>query len=171
MALAEAIILCRVPCWKVFGTGTFTGSAVFSEATEKKLVFAFLYQAADLANVPFGRLLWTTRREHGELGQRVHYHWLLGSKEWTPTVGQCFTLNHLWDALPRCGFSRNHIFDPGLSGVEYVTKCLSSVAGGGPGGDFYEGSKFALRSSEVTLANSVVRLVAPARVGHARHFA
>lgn len=60
-----------------------------------------------------------------------------------------FRLNALWDSLPKCGFSRNHQFDPRLNGVEYVTKCLSgSALRDGLGGDFYEGSKFALRGSD-----------------------
>lgn len=165
MALPEATILSRCRHWKVFGTGTFSGQRVPGANAQRKLVFAFLYRAAGIAGEPFGRLLWTTRREHGELGGRVHYHWLIGSDCWTPTVSQMFFLNVCWDSLPGCGFARHHIFNAALNGVEYVTKCLSAEDHGSLGGDYYEGSKFSNRDTEVTLSNSLARLVAGRRVG------
>lgn len=169
MALAEATILARYDHWQVFGTGTFTGSRTPSALSERRLVFAFLYEVARLSGVPFGGLVWSTRRELGELGGRVHYHWLIGAKGWTVTKGQCFTMNSLWDDMPRCGFSRNHRFDPALNGVEYVTKCLSSGAAGGLGGDYYEGSKFASGKSEVELSNSLSHVIGGKRIGELRH--
>ncbi len=75
-----------------------------------------------------------------------------GTTEWKPMLADMFRLNTLWDSLPKCAFSRNHQFDQRLNGVEYVTKCLSgSALRDGLGGDFYEGSKFALRGAEATL--------------------
>jgi hypothetical protein len=46
-----------------------------------------------------------------------------------------------------------------------VTKCLSGSAfRDSLGGDFYEGSKFALRGAEVTLSNSLARSVGGRRI-------
>lgn len=123
-----------------------------------------------MAGIPFGRLVWATRHEHGEKTGREHYHWLIGAAEWKPTLADMFRLNALWNGQPKCGFSRNHAFDPRLNGVEYVTKCLSgSTLGDGLGGDFYEGSKFAHRGAEVTLSNSLARVVGGRRIVALRH--
>jgi len=137
---------------------------------QRKLLFAFLYETAKMAGIPFRRLVWATRHEFGEKTGREHYHWLIGAAEWTPTLSDMFRLNALWDSLPKCGFSRNHAFDPRLCGVEYVTKCLSGLAlRDGLGGDFYEGSKFTFRGAEVTLSNSLARAVGGRRVVVLRH--
>lgn len=171
MALPESLQLSRYRDWRVFGTGTFSGR-IPSETAQRKLVFAFLYEAAKIVEIPFGRLVWCTRRERGELGLRVHYHWLIGAVEWTPCLAECFMLNKAWDDLPRCGFSRNHIFNPALNGVEYITKCLSAPNAAQPvssGGDYYEGEKFSHGGAEVTLSNSLVRVVGGCRVRALRH--
>jgi len=170
MALPESMVLCRYRNWGVFGTGTWSSTVVPNANQQRKLTFAFLYETADLAGIPFRRLVWALRHERGEQFGREHYHWLIGSAEWKPTLADMFRLNALWDSLPKCGFSRNHQFDARLNGVEYVTKCLSgSALRDGLGGDFYEGSKFTNRGSEVTLSNSLVRAVGGRRIIGLRH--
>lgn len=171
MAQAESILLSRCREWKVFGTGTFE-TLPRSLADERKLVFAFLYEVAKLSRVSFGGLLWCTRREHGERSSRVHYHWLIGAEGWTPTIGECFQMNHIWLKLPRCGWSRNRVYCPDQSGIEYIMKCLNvsnAVRHLNSGGDFYESNKFSLRGAEVTLSNSLVRVVGGSRVVELKH--
>lgn len=162
MALAEAIILARYRNWRVFGTGTFSGSSGLSAIARRKLTLAFLRKSSKVARVPFHRLVWCLRFEFGEIGGRGHYHWLMGSSSWEPNLSQCFTLNQTWDALPKCGFSRNHIFDQRLNGVEYVTKCLTQLDT--IGGDLYESRKFQQDGSCLTLSNSFFRAVGGRRV-------
>jgi len=170
MALPESIILSRYRCWRVFGSGTWSSPVVPGPVLQRKLRSAFLYETAKMAGIPFRRLVWATRHELGEKFGREHLHWLIGAAEWEPTRADMFRLNALWDSLPKCGFSRNHRFDPRLNGVEYVTKCLSgSALGDRLGGDFYEGSKFALRGAEVTLSNSLARVVGGRRIVVLRH--
>jgi hypothetical protein len=170
MALPESIILSRYRCWRVFGTGTWSSPVVPRTNLQRKLLFAFLYETAKMAGIPFRRLVWASRHETGEKFGREHYHWLIGAEEWKPTLADMFRLNALWDSLPKCGFSRNHQFDERLNGVEYVTKCLSgSALRDGLGGDFYEGSKFALRGAEVTLSNALARAVGGRRIIALRH--
>jgi hypothetical protein len=170
MALPESILLSRYHHWRVFGTGTFRSAVVPSEVKQRKALFAFVYETAKMAGIPFRRLVWASRHEKGEKFGREHYHWLIGAQEWTPTLGDMFRLNALWNSLPKCGFSRNHQFDQRLNGVEYVTKCLSGLAVRDTvGGDFYESSKFSLRGSEVTLSNSLARVIGGRRVGVLRH--
>ncbi len=120
--------------------------------------------------VPFRRLVWCLRHEHGEKFGRGHYHWLLGCNEWFPSRSDMFRLNALWDNFPKRGFSGNHIFDQRLNGVEYVTKCLSGGALRDTlAGDFYESSKFALTTSHVTLSNSFCRMIGGRRVVELRY--
>lgn len=164
MAQADSYTISRYHDWKVFGTGTWSGSNVPGVICQKKVLFAFLYSAARLASVPFPRFVWVVRHELGEIGARQHYHWLLGGRGWHPTVSQMFVLNQLWDDLPRAGFSRNHIFNPSLNGADYVAKCLE-LGGkvGTVGGDFYESGKFA-DASTVTFSNSFLRSVGGRRI-------
>ncbi len=170
MALPESIILSRYRSWRVFGSGTWSSPVVPRPIFQRKVLFAFLYATAKMAGIPFRRLVWATRHESGERFGREHYHWLLGAAEWQPTLGDMFRLNALWDSFPKAGFSRNHLFNPELNGVEYVCKCLSGLAlADRLGGDFYEGSKFALRTSEVTLSNSLARVVGGRRISVLRH--
>lgn len=166
MAQADAIILSRYDHWKVFGSGTWSTPNPPGLLTQKKVLFGFLYQSAKLLELPFHRLIWCTRYELGEKTKRAHYHWLLGSKDCPVTVTQMFQLNALWDSFPTAGFSRNHIYNPRLNGVEYVTKCLSGLAfRGTEGGDFYESSKFGLDGADVTLSNSFLYLIGGKRIG------
>lgn len=170
MALPESEVIAKYRYWRVFGTGTWSSPEVPSDLVQRRLVFAFLYRVSDLSCLPYRRLVWALRHERGEKTGREHYHWLIGAQEWTPTLTAMFQMNHLWDNLPKCGFSRNHLFNPALNGVEYVTKCLSgSALVGSVGGDFYESSKFGSARSEVTLSNSLVRVVAGRRVSVLRH--
>lgn len=170
MALPESIILSRYRCWRVFGSGTWSSPVVPGPNVQRKLLFAFIYETAKMAGIPFRRLVWATRHEFGEKTGREHYHWLIGAEEWKPTLSDMFRLNALWDSLPKCGFSRNHQFDQRLNGVEYVTKCLSgSALRDSLGGDFYEGSKFSLRGAEVTLSNALARSVGGRRIIALRH--
>ncbi len=165
MALPESIILSRYRSWRVFGGGTWSSPVVPPPIDQRKVLFGFLYQTAKMAGIPFRRLVWATRHELGERFGRAHYHWLLGAEAWTPHLSEMFRLNALWDSFPKAGFARNHLFHPELNGVDYVCKCLSGLAfAGDAGGDFYEGSKFALRSAEVTLSNSLLRIVGGRRI-------
>ena len=100
MALPESIILSRYRCWRVFGSGTWSSLVVPGPNVQRKLLFAFLYETAKMAGIPFRRLVWAkTGREH--------YHWLIGAAEWKPPLSDMFRFNALWDSLPKCGFSRN----------------------------------------------------------------
>lgn len=167
MALAESDILARYRHWCIFGTGTFSGTSLPSRDSQAKLVCAFLYKSAKILRVPFGGLAWVTRHELGELGGRAHYHWLLGSSEITSvSVTDCFRLNDAWDKLPRCGYSRNHVFNPALNGIDYICECLGSTPEhltGSVGGDYYESRKFSAFGSTLTLSNSLLRMVGGSR--------
>jgi len=158
MALVEATLLTRYHDWKVFGTGTWSSARIPGELHQRKALFAFMYATAKLARLPFRRLIWAARHELGEIGGREHYHWLIGARDWQPSLSNMFQMNQLWNNFPGGGFSRNHIFSPELNGIDYICKCLSdSAVAGSVGGDFYETGKFGQMRSSVTLSNSFLR--------------
>lgn len=161
MAQAEIDIIAKYSGWQVFGSLTFRGEVPKLRQAER-LMFCYLYKVARLSRVPFGKLVWVTRRELGEKTKRLHYHVLIGGLGQTPNVGLMFVLNQTWNKAPRCGFARHHIFNPLLNGVEYCTKCLSGV--GTEGGDFYESQKFGFDGSELMLSNSLFRVIGGHRV-------
>jgi len=164
MAQADSLLLSRYRFWRVFGSGTWSAARVPGRVHQQKVLFGFFYQVAKSASLPFSRLVWAARREYGEVGGREHYHWLIGADSWQPSVGDCFTMNALWDSFPKAGFSRNHLFNPELNGLDYICKCLSKSAFTGTvGGDFYESGKFGL-DADVTLSNSFSRVVGGKRV-------
>lgn len=157
----EVHIMCAYRHWQVFGSLTF-GVAIPPPVACRKQVFAQLYDSAELLGVPFRRLVWAIRQEHGERGGRLHYHVLIGTGETTATLTHCFQLNSMWEKRRGCGFARHHQFDQRLNGVDYVTKCLTrrdTLAG-----DSYESAKFGFDGSELTLSDSLHLVVGGRRV-------
>jgi len=152
----ELDVIARYKGWQYFVSLTFAGAEP-TITCSRKLVFAHLYRASRLLRVPFGRLVWCLRIERGERLGRLHYHALIGGSVIKPTIGLCFTLNALWDALPRCGFARHRLYDGKQNGVAYVTTCLAIP--GSTGADFYESQKFGSRGSDVMLAGALLRVV------------
>lgn len=163
--LGELDAISRFRGWQYFGTLTFA-QPVPGLAASRKLVFAHLYRAAKLLKSPFSRLVWVLRAEHGEKTGRLHYHFLLGAGTLKPNLGLCFTLNNNWEKLPRCGIARHRIFDKSQNGAEYVVACLSGEDTAGA--DFYESMKFGTQGSDVTLSNSLCRVIGGRRVNEDR---
>lgn len=163
--LGELDVVARYRDWQIFGTLTFSGASAPSATACRKHVFAHLYRCANILKIPFRRLCWVLRVEHGEKTDRIHYHFLLGGKIKGITVGTCFALNALWEGLPRAGMSRHRVFDSKPfreNGVNYVVSCLANE--GTAGANFYELSKFGLRGSDLTLSNSLCRAIGGRRV-------
>lgn len=152
----------RYRSWQLFGTLTFRGE-VPKSGQAVRLVFAHLYRCAGALSIPFHRLIWVLRSEHGEKGGRAHYHLLLG---WTglaqATLGQAFFFNYLWTKLPRCGYARHRLYDPEQHGAAYVVSCLTEADKSGA--NQYELGKFLLSGCDVMLSDSLVRAVADQRV-------
>jgi len=170
MGQADALLLSRYRHWRVFGGGSWSSPVVPNRAHQLKVLHGFLYQVARLAQIPFRRLVWATRFELGETTQREHYHWLIGSQDWLPSLSNMFQLNELWDSFPAAGFSRNFRYDQRLNGIEYVSWCLSETASGrGLGADFYESSKFSFELCDVTFSNSFAFAVGGKRVCVEKH--
>jgi hypothetical protein len=157
-------ILARCPYWKVFATLTWSGATPPTYGCQRRLLFAHLYRIARIKRIPFRNLLWVVRQERGEKTNRPHYHALIG---WaggdTSNVGQCFAFNSFWNRLPKCGFARHFIYDPGEDAIGYITKglcgCLSEQGRDALGASHYEASKFGWSGNEVELSAALVRLI------------
>lgn len=154
----------RYESWRVFATLTFKG-AVPSETEAQRITYAHLYRSARVLSIPFRRLVWVLRQEHGEIGGRLHFHLLLGGVAdgaRRVTIGSCFVLNHLWKQLPRCGMAQHRLYQPELHGAEYIVKVLTERST--EGANAYELSKFLCDNASLTLSHSLGRSVAGKRV-------
>jgi len=152
--LGELDVIARFARWAVLGTLTFRGE-VPSQREQRKLVYSYLYKVSDFLSIPYHRLVWATRHEHGERLGRSHYHVLLGGARKRVGISQCFQLNHLWSSLPRAGFARHYVYDGEQHGVEYLCKALTDRVAE----SHYEVGKFGLVGSEVTLSDSLCRAI------------
>jgi len=147
MESPDAYNLARID-WQFFGTLTFA-SARIPEKTRLSMWFALARKQAKNFRLHFPALLWCLRQEEGESTGRRHFHYLLGGlPEKAVSMATCFAQMADWEKLGG-GMARVRLFDPALSGVGYVTKCL-----GMSGADAYESSKFDARSSGLMLSKS-----------------
>lgn len=155
-----AYTLARCSDWKLFATLTWSGIEPPTSTCQRKLLFAHLYGTARFMGMPFRRLLWVVRQERGEKFNRPHYHALLGWRGPRANIGQCFALNSFWDRLPKCGFARHFVYNPGQDAVGYIMKGLSGCL---PEqrleASNYEAAKFGWSENEVTLSEAFIRLI------------
>lgn len=151
MEAPEVHILIR-QSWQLFGTFTFKDD-VMSTARRFNMFFAWLRQSAKQFRVYFPDLPWCLRMEDGEITDRRHFHFLIaGFPAHTIHLTTCYWMAHKWEELGG-GMARMRQFNPALTGVDYITKCLS----GADGGDLYEFDKFGLKSCELTLSKALLR--------------
>lgn len=136
MEAPEMFILQR-QAWQMFGTLTFK-EEVMSNARRLCMVFAWLRQSAKKFRLFFPHLPWCLRMENGEMTGRRHFHFLLaGMPAAAIHKTTFFWLMHKWEKLGG-GMARIRRFDPSLTGLDYITKCMSRP----DGGDLYEFEKF-----------------------------
>lgn len=157
----ELDIITRFDRWDVFGTGTFKGAPP-SLPESQRLMYAHLYRVARALSTPFSHLVWVVRVEYGEKSGRLHYHYLLGGFQSSPTIGHMFWMNNLWEELPRCGMARHRLYDRRRHGVEYIVECLSDCDT--QSRNHYELGKILLDGCEVTLSHSLSRAIGGPRV-------
>lgn len=155
-----AYTLSRCSDWKVFATLTWDGVTPPPSTSQRKLLFAHLFRIARFQKIPFRRLLWVVRQEYGEKTFRPHYHVLFGWRGPRANIGQMFTLNSFWTKLPKAGFARHFVYNPGKDAVGYIMKGLSGCL---PEqrleASNYEAAKFGWSENEVTLGEAFIRLI------------
>lgn len=144
--------------WQLFATLTFKSSEM-SDRVRDSMFLAFIRKIENASRVQPHRLLWCCREERGEIGKRLHFHSLIGglpSKRVHP--GSCFQFMRFWG---HCGggHARVRVFASDVDSPEgalgYTVKGLDALNGE----DFYESSKFGSRRAQLTLSESVRRVV------------
>lgn len=76
----------------------------------------------------FERLSWCLRQEYGDLGGRVHFHFLLfGLRPKAVTKITCRLFESIWEQKGG-GTALVELFDPALNGVAYALKISAQDA-------------------------------------------
>jgi len=118
------------------------------------MFFALMRKAAKDLHVYFPGLPWCFRIERGEITGRLHNHFLLaGLPENAICVATCFAMMRIWANKLRGGHAQVRIFDPRLSGVDYIAKCLGYQL---DGADVYESAKFGMDGRELVYSRGVL---------------
>jgi len=140
--------------WDVFGTLTFRSVPSTKRAFGR--AWAHMHQAAELVERPYSQLLIALRTELGEMGGRLHFHYLLGGTWTRNAITLAHQLEHRWFGMFGQGaIAKCRAYDRSRAGVEYVTKCLEE---GLWGANEYELRKYNLADT-VTLSRSVILVI------------
>ena len=111
--------------WQFFATLTFSGSPEPSGPARARMLFAWVRKICRAFDLPWTGIFWLAREEGGEIGGRFHFHVLVsGLPPKAVTTSGNFILKNLWSGIPGGGIARVYIYQPQLSGVQYVMKGL-----------------------------------------------
>lgn len=155
--------------WQYF-VGLSLGRESIPDTQIARMVFAYLRQAAEWHGVYFPKLVWCLRVELGERTARRHLHvliggapagkvtgrWLYASKEVWRGIHPVYRDGKLVGAVSDC-----RLFDPTLEGVDYVLKGLEQAYA--MGANLYELNKFRCGPTDLTLSQSLNRVMVPRR--------
>jgi hypothetical protein len=151
MESADVYVLSKLR-WQFFGSLTFRTERL-PQRVRMSMFFALMRKAAKDFRVYFPGLPWCLRVERGEINRRLHNHFLLtGLPENAVCVATCFAMMRIWTNKLRGGYAQIRIFDPRLSGVDYVAKCLGYQV---DGADVYESAKFGMDGRELIYSCAV----------------
>lgn len=136
--------------WEVFGHLTF------KSLKARPLLYAYVWRlvrhASDISARPYRELLVAVRHERGEIGDRPHFHILLGGTKAPNVKTLAFQLVDQWKKLTG-GRVQFRPYLPCGSAEEYLMKEVGWTYAGANG---YEVAKFD-RADDVTLSRSVFR--------------
>jgi hypothetical protein len=134
--------------WQFFGTLTFK-SVKLPERVRLSMFFALVRRLCRWHKVPFRKCVWVLRQEHGEIGGRIHFHFLIaGLPPYAVQVATAMSIKAQWEELGG-GMARVREFDSSKQGLEYLLKCLNA------GANLYEVTKFSYSADEVMLSDSI----------------
>ncbi len=135
--------------WQFFAALTFK-SAKLPERVRLSMFFALVRRLCRWFKVPFSDCLWVLRQEPGEIGGRLHFHFLFaGIPSEAVQVATCMSIKAQWERIGG-GMARVREFDPSQPGLEYILKCLCVSASA----NLYEVGKFSHSADEVMLSKS-----------------
>lgn len=178
MELPEIHLMSKIE-WQIFGTLTFKKERM-PHRDRMKMWFAEIRTLAKWQKVYFPKLLWALRFEHGELTGHPHFHCLIGglpqaavsggvrfqreNGSWDSNNRTCKALEAKWARMglkkadPQNRISQFSLYDARLNGAAYMLKCLG-VDQSRLAKDIYETAKFDWAAEELTLSDSVSRVV------------
>ena len=137
--------------WQFFGTLTFK-SAKLPERVRVSMFFALVRCVCRWHKVPFRKCLWALRQESGEIGGRLHFHFLIaGLPSYAVQDATSMSIKAQWERIGG-GMARVRKYDSREQGLEYLLKCLSVK---NAGANLYEVSKFSHLADEVMLSHSI----------------
>lgn len=138
--------------WQFFGGLSFK-QAKMPERIRLSMFFAFARRLARMGKLFFPDLPWCLRQEPGEIGGRLHYHFLIGGLP--QRLANLSTVFFLLDAWKRIGGGHAKIteFAPTLNGVAYVSKCLGQDR---IEADSYESAKFGWSTCQLILSSGLL---------------
>lgn len=143
--------------WQFFGSLTFR-SAQLPERLRLKMWFSLMRETASWGHVSPNKLIWALRMEHGEVGGRLHFHFLLGALPGQYHVRErAFAMMGCWQAFGG-GIVRVRPYKPVGDATGYIMKCL-----GIEGANLYEGRKFSKTSESVLVSDACWRGVGMVR--------
>lgn len=137
--------------WQFFGHLTFKRESE-SEARRVARFAAMLRAIAYRWHAHFPRLLWCLRQEYGDLGGRVHFHFLLAGLPPRAVMPRtCRELEGLWTRKGG-GKAVVTLYDPALRGVAYMLKVSAQDSRSRAG---RESAKFGPADCELTLSGGL----------------
>jgi len=146
--------LVKVP-WQFFGHLTFKRE---SESEARRLArFTAVFRAViRRRHAYFPNLLWCLRQEYGDLGKRVHFHFLLaGLPPRAISAVACRQFETMWKRKGG-GTAVVEVFDPALGGVAYALKISAQDARSREG---RESAKFGPGDCELMLSDGLRRFL------------
>jgi len=119
-------------------------------------VFQHLEDIARFAGIRFSGMLWAFRIERGEVGGRLHVHYLAGDLNLSNVHAFCHRAEHAWKR--QTGGARVEVrpFNRALAGPEYISKCVNVALN--ESANTFEVQKFGLAEAVVVSAG-VVRIL------------
>lgn len=139
--------------WDVFGTLTFK-NPVPIERRGWRLAWGHFHRCAEFLGRPYSSLLIALRSERGEIGNRWHFHYLLGATGCSNPYSLAFWLASLWQETARA-HAEIRPYNRTLAGADYVEGCLSGQL---TKGNLYEVGKFN-RADRLELSVSVFQRI------------
>jgi len=136
--------------WQFFGSFTFKREHI-PERVRLGMWFALARIVCKWHHVYFPRLLWALRQESGELGDRLHFHALIGGVPARAVQTRtCFAIMAAWESVGG-GMARVRVYDSSRNGAAYILECLSNEQGM----NAYESAKFGSARCHLIVAKSV----------------
>lgn len=138
--------------WQFFGTLTFK-TEIPPEFIRLSMFYKLMRQTAKAQRIHFQRLPWCLKQERGDTLGTLHFHFLLtGLPKRSVTEKTCRQIESKWRSGGG-GISKVTLFNPSLSGCDYLAKQNA------PNADQRESAKFGVQSCELMPSRAVMKIL------------